>query len=90
MPGLHESDCPPSPSGSGRDRVRVPGARLTVEPLVFLSMLALTLQAPLSTQYIFQRISSELGFSGNRSRGCNKSQGREAALEEVRLGIGDQ
>ncbi|XP_060704235.1 proton-coupled folate transporter [Hemiscyllium ocellatum] len=80
MPGLQESQCPPS--GLGRVRVRVPGPRLTVEPLVFLSMLALMLQAPLSTQYIFQRISSELGFSGNRSRGCNKSQGREAALEE--------
>ncbi|XP_048468720.1 proton-coupled folate transporter [Rhincodon typus] len=84
MPGLQEPHSPasgPGP-GPGRGRCRVPGARLTVEPLVFLSMLALVLQAPLSTQYIFQRISSELGFSGNRSRGCNKSQGSQAQLEK--------
>eukprot|EP00061_Rhincodon_typus_P001972 g16288.t1 len=89
MPGLQEPHSPasgPGP-GPGRGRCRVPGARLTVEPLVFLSMLALVLQAPLSTQYIFQRISSELGFSGNRSRGCNKSQGSQAQLEKVRLEI---
>lgn len=64
----------------GRCRCRC----LTVEPVLIMAMMALALQGPLTTQYIFQRVSAELGFSGNRSRGCNRSQGSEAELERVR------
>ncbi|XP_069766886.1 proton-coupled folate transporter-like isoform X3 [Narcine bancroftii] len=53
---------PPSPdAGSGPGRTSGLGARLrsrccvTVEPVVFMAMLALTLQVPLATQYIYQR-----------------------------------
>lgn len=56
---------------------------LTVEPVLIMAMMALALQGPLTTQYIFQRVSAELGFSGNRSRGCNRSQGSEAELERA-------
>ncbi|XP_032901745.1 proton-coupled folate transporter [Amblyraja radiata] len=63
----------------GRCRCRC----LTVEPVLIMAMLALALQGPLTTQYIFQRVSAELGFSGNRSRGCNRSQGSEAELERA-------
>ncbi|XP_078404410.1 proton-coupled folate transporter isoform X1 [Cetorhinus maximus] len=82
MAGLADvdSDSPPAPALS---RSRSPGAWLTVEPVLFLTMLALALQAPLSTQYIFQRVSAELGFNGNRSRGCNSSGGAEAQLEQA-------
>ncbi|XP_072326241.1 proton-coupled folate transporter-like [Scyliorhinus torazame] len=77
-------DSPPSPlPASGPSRCRGGGLGLTVEPLLFLSMMALALQAPLSTQYIFHRVSEQLGFSGNRSRGCNSSAGPEAQLEQA-------
>ncbi|XP_069766884.1 proton-coupled folate transporter-like isoform X1 [Narcine bancroftii] len=81
---------PPSPdAGSGPGRTSGLGARLrsrccvTVEPVVFMAMLALTLQVPLATQYIYQRVSAELGFRGNRSRGCNATPGPEAGLERA-------
>ncbi|XP_067866887.1 proton-coupled folate transporter [Heterodontus francisci] len=86
MADFEDSGSPPPPAlgpDSPLTRSRGPGARPTVEPCLFLSMLALALQAPLSTQYIFQRVSAELGFSGNRSRGCNSSGGPEAQLEQA-------
>ncbi|XP_051891429.1 proton-coupled folate transporter-like [Pristis pectinata] len=83
-----EAESPPPPPGVRPGRGPGLGARLrgccccvTVEPALFMAMLAMVLQGPLTTQYIFQRVSAELGFSGNRSRGCNRSQGPEAELE---------
>ncbi|XP_072098910.1 proton-coupled folate transporter [Mobula birostris] len=86
-----EAEASPLPSPSpvvGSARAPGLGARLrsycccvTVEPVLLMAMLALVLQVPLTTQYIFQRVSAELGFSGNRSRGCNRSRGPEVQLE---------
>lgn len=37
-----------------------------VEPLVFLANFALVLQGPLTTQYLWHRFSTELGYNGTR------------------------
>ncbi|XP_067864644.1 proton-coupled folate transporter isoform X2 [Heptranchias perlo] len=88
MAEIEEPESPPPPE-LRPGRARSLGARLrscgycpTVEPVMFLAMMALVLQTPLTTQYIFERVSAELGFSGNRSRGCNRSRGPDAELEQ--------
>ncbi|XP_003469612.1 proton-coupled folate transporter [Cavia porcellus] len=40
-----------------------------VEPLVFLANFALVLQGPLTTQYLWHRFSTDLGYNGTRDRG---------------------
>lgn len=48
---------------------------VTVEPVMFLVMFSLALNVPLTTQYVWDRFSEELGFNGSRSSGCgNNSQ----------------
>uniref|UniRef100_UPI00398F2F91 proton-coupled folate transporter n=1 Tax=Pristiophorus japonicus TaxID=55135 RepID=UPI00398F2F91 len=74
-PGAEAGAPPPMAELQGR-------CRLTVEPVLFLAMLALALQAPLTTQYIFSTLSAERGFGGNRSHGCNWTAGPEAAREQ--------
>lgn len=44
---------------------------VSVEPVMFLSMFSLALQAPLSTQYLWDRISEDLGYNGSKSSGCS-------------------
>ncbi|XP_078140412.1 proton-coupled folate transporter isoform X1 [Centroberyx gerrardi] len=46
---------------------------VSVEPVLFLSMFSLALQAPLATQYLWDRISEDLGYNGTRSGGCGNS-----------------
>nr|XP_045014402.1 proton-coupled folate transporter isoform X1 [Jaculus jaculus] len=59
-----------SPPGEPRSR---PAAavlfRGPVEPVVFLANFALVLQGPLTTQYLWHRFSTELGYNGTRDRG---------------------
>ncbi|XP_038139893.1 proton-coupled folate transporter isoform X1 [Cyprinodon tularosa] len=47
---------------------RVP---VSVEPVLFLSMFSLALQAPLSTQYLWDRISEDLGYNGSKRAECS-------------------
>lgn len=44
---------------------------VTVEPVMFLVMFSLALNVPLSTQYVWDRFSEDLGFNGSRSSGCS-------------------
>lgn len=44
---------------------------VTVEPVMFLVMFSLALNVPLSTQYVWDRISEDLGFKGSKSSGCS-------------------
>uniref|UniRef100_A0A3B5B7E4 Proton-coupled folate transporter n=1 Tax=Stegastes partitus TaxID=144197 RepID=A0A3B5B7E4_9TELE len=56
--------------------VRSPSAcclPVTVEPVMFLTMFSLTLQTPLSTQYLWDRISEDLGYNGSKSTECGNS-----------------
>ncbi|KAM4742423.1 proton-coupled folate transporter [Anableps anableps] len=46
---------------------------VSVEPVLFLSMFSLALQAPLSTQYLWDRISEDLGYNGTRRSECSNS-----------------
>uniref|UniRef100_A0A8C1UUL3 Uncharacterized protein n=1 Tax=Cyprinus carpio TaxID=7962 RepID=A0A8C1UUL3_CYPCA len=46
---------------------------VTVEPVMFLSMFSIVLQWPLSTQYLWDRISEDVGYNGTKGGGCNAS-----------------
>ncbi|KAM4566318.1 proton-coupled folate transporter [Odontesthes bonariensis] len=46
---------------------------VSVEPVLFLSMFSLVLQAPLSTQYLWDRISDDLGYNGSKRSECGNS-----------------
>lgn len=57
---------------------------VSVEPVLFLSMFSLALQMPLCTQYLWDRISEDLGYNGTKTGGCNNSSGPPDPLEKVR------
>lgn len=78
-------DQPSNPAAHGQEEDRLPldkvarppvRSRLpvSVEPVLFLSTFALVLQAPLVTQYLWDRISDELGYNGSRRSECNSSE----------------
>nr|XP_020455852.1 proton-coupled folate transporter [Monopterus albus] len=46
---------------------------VAVEPVMFLSMFSLALQAPLVTQYLWDRISEDLGYNGSKRSECSNS-----------------
>ncbi|XP_068601186.1 proton-coupled folate transporter [Brachionichthys hirsutus] len=47
---------------------------VSVEPVMFLSMFALILQAPLSTEYLWDRISEDVGYNKSKERSdCTNS-----------------
>ncbi|XP_034025247.1 proton-coupled folate transporter-like isoform X2 [Thalassophryne amazonica] len=69
-------------------RLRPPFAcplSVSVEPVLFLSMFAFTLQAPLATQYLWDRISEDLGYNtSQKSATCgNSSTTPDPLLKEV-------
>ncbi|XP_063306014.1 proton-coupled folate transporter [Pelobates fuscus] len=67
----------------GRPKLRrcIP-AGLTVEPVLFLSMFAMALQGPLVTQYIWDRVSADLGFNGTKQQGCGHLNGTTDPLQQ--------
>lgn len=71
-----------SPVGSSRN---LPAAavlfRGPVEPLVFLANFALVLQGPLTTQYLWHRFSTELGYNGTRHRGNCGNQSEDPIMK---------
>lgn len=56
---------------------------VSVEPVLFLSMFSLALQMPLSTQYLWDRISEDLGYNGSKAGGCGNTSGIPDPLEKV-------
>uniref|UniRef100_A0A8C6GVC3 Proton-coupled folate transporter n=1 Tax=Mus spicilegus TaxID=10103 RepID=A0A8C6GVC3_MUSSI len=54
-----------------------------VEPLVFLANFALVLQGPLTTQYLWHRFSTELGYNGTRHRENCGNQSADPLMKEV-------
>ncbi|XP_070685626.1 proton-coupled folate transporter [Pempheris klunzingeri] len=48
---------------------------VSVEPVLFLSMFSVALQGPLYTQYLWDRISEDLGYNGSRRSGCSNGSG---------------
>ncbi|CAM4667733.1 proton-coupled folate transporter [Caretta caretta] len=66
----------PGPAGGGRPRC--PRAAPAVEPVLFLGTVALALQAPLCTQYLWDRLGAELGYNGSAASGapgCGNASG---------------
>ncbi|KAF7700204.1 proton-coupled folate transporter isoform X1 [Silurus meridionalis] len=56
---------------------------VTVEPVIFLSMFSLALQAPLYTQYLWERISEDVGYNGTRGGGgCGNSSAQQDPLQK--------
>ncbi|MEE6469130.1 hypothetical protein FKM82_008514 [Ascaphus truei] len=93
LPGMADSDLPamvstqPGEEGPDSPRPRwrccLPAA-VTVEPVIFLSMFALALQGPLTTQYLWDRISADIGYNGTRERGggCSNHSGSHDPLQQ--------
>lgn len=52
-----------------------------VEPVVFLANFAVVLQGPLTTQYLWHRFSTELGYNGTRHRGNCGNQSSDPVLQ---------
>ncbi|KAK5868574.1 hypothetical protein PBY51_009574 [Eleginops maclovinus] len=86
LPGdvLNSTDEEPDDSGGPKQEAEVPSTAyvrppfsvtclVSVEPVLFLSMFSLALQAPLSTQYLWDRISEDLGYNGSKRSGCSNS-----------------
>ncbi|XP_061575278.1 proton-coupled folate transporter [Cololabis saira] len=68
LPG--EEDAPPA-CGPRQPPYSCPV--VTVEPVLFLSVFSVALQAPLSTQYLWERVSEDLGFNSSRRAECGNS-----------------
>lgn len=58
---------------------------MTVEPVMFLAMFSLVLQGPLSTQYLFDKISQEVGFNRSRTSECGNGSLPADPLQKVAL-----
>lgn len=56
---------------------------VTVEPVMFLSTFSIVLQAPLCTQYLWDRLSEDLGYNGTKTGGCNASTVHDPLQTEV-------
>lgn len=56
---------------------------VTVEPVMFLSMFSIGLQMPLYTQYLWDRISEDVGYNGTKAGGCNASTVHDPLEKEV-------
>ncbi|XP_030600582.1 proton-coupled folate transporter [Archocentrus centrarchus] len=81
QPDLHKEEADAPPDGS----LRPPGAcqlPVSVEPVLFLSMFSLALQAPLSTQYLWDRISEDLGYNGSKRSECSNSSAPPDPLQK--------
>lgn len=69
-PVADDNDRPGEKIAATRTGWREPRCPVTVEPVMFLSMFSLVLQGPLSTQYLFDRMSQEVGFNRSRTSEC--------------------
>nr|XP_057936116.1 proton-coupled folate transporter [Doryrhamphus excisus] len=55
---------------------------VSVEPVMFLSVFAVVLQAPLSTQYLWDRISEDLGYNASKRPACGNSSAETDPLQK--------
>ncbi|KAL4647168.1 proton-coupled folate transporter isoform X1 [Arapaima gigas] len=70
---VEAKDAEPRSRGTaGRPPLSCP-LGVTVEPVLFLSMFSIVLQTPLYMQYVWERISVDVGYNGTRDRGCSDS-----------------
>lgn len=55
----------------------------SVEPVLFLSMFSRSLEMPLSTQYLWDRISEDVGYNGSKTSECSNSSVPLDPLQQV-------
>lgn len=60
---------------------------VSVEPVLLLAMFSVVLQAPLSTQYLWDRISEDLGYNGSKRSECSNSSVPPDPLQTVLNGF---
>uniref|UniRef100_A0A3Q3X103 Proton-coupled folate transporter n=1 Tax=Mola mola TaxID=94237 RepID=A0A3Q3X103_MOLML len=65
------TSCFRTGSCSARPPFKLPRSQVTVEPVMFLATFSVAMQAPLSTQYLWDRISEELGYNSSRTSECS-------------------
>ncbi|XP_044142597.1 proton-coupled folate transporter [Bufo gargarizans] len=68
--------CPPDMGADSSEKPRFRRCytgRLTVEPVLFLAMFSVALQGPLTTQYLWERLSADIGYNGSKTEGCTNS-----------------
>lgn len=58
---------------------------LTVEPVIFLAMFSVAMNGPLSTQYLWDRISQDVGYNGSRASECTNGSAPPDPLQKVCL-----
>ncbi|KAJ0022129.1 hypothetical protein NQD34_009619 [Periophthalmus magnuspinnatus] len=56
---------------------------VTVEPVLFFSTFSIALQGPLFTQYLWDRISEDLGYNSSKRSECNSSLPVDPLQKEV-------
>lgn len=59
----------------------------SVELVLFLSMFSVVLQGPLATQYLWDRISEDLGYNGSKRSECSNSSVSPDPLQKVANGF---
>lgn len=63
--------------------VNVRCSLITVEPVVFFAMFSVAMQGPLSTQYLWDRISEDVGYNGSKTSGCSNGSSATDPLQKV-------
>lgn len=85
----HEEDTEPPPPPPPTSRPAGPPFAcplpVSVEPVMFLSVFAVVLQAPLITQYLWDRISEDLGYNASKSSECGNRSAGPNALHKVNV-----
>lgn len=56
---------------------------ITVEPVTFFAMFSIAMQAPLATQYLWDRISEDVGYNGSKTSGCSNRSSATDPLQKV-------
>lgn len=77
-----EGDEEPS-SSFFRPPYTVKCSALTVEPVIFLAMFSVAMNGPLSTQYLWDRVSQDVGYNGSRTSQCTNGSAPPDPLQKV-------
>lgn len=56
---------------------------VTVEPVIFLAMFSVAMNGPLSTQYLWDRISEDVGYNGSKTSECSNGSIPPDPLQKV-------
>lgn len=56
---------------------------VTVEPVMFLAMFSVAMNGPLSTQYLWDRISEDVGYNGSKKSECSNGSIPPDPLQKV-------